>query len=259
MDLVMSQTGLFYLQKMTISSNSSFTIGSFPSGPKVEELVVQTEIGFDTEVIKHTEPKIIILHGSPLRSDIFNLIIKYYASVKSIEIQYWSENNKLISQNIKGEVLLEKIAVINSNISSIEDGFLPQFKHLNTLDLSYNRLTTFHLNSTSNTFLEKLILNNNLIQSLDPNTFQPTVNLKIVDLAHNRIIKIDNFVKPGNIPRMYMLAANPIHCGCLSFAPLQQLFDDNKVWFTDFVCDSPQQVKGLDFKNATKIIKDLCF
>jgi Leucine-rich repeat (LRR) protein len=260
MDSVMSQTKLFYLQKMTISTNGSVSIGPFPSGPKVEELVLQSNASFITEVIKHTESKILILNSGLRWTDyIFNNTIESYAGVKSIEIQYWPLNNKLFPQHIEGEVLLEKIAVTKSNISAIEDDFLPQFKRLKTLDLSYNQLTTFHLNSTSNKFLEKLILNNNLIQSLDPNTFQPTVNLKIVDLSHNQIIKIDNFVKAGNIPRMYMLAGNPIHCGCLSLAPLQQFFDDNKVWLTDLVCNTPQQVKGYDFKNATKIIKTSCF
>jgi hypothetical protein len=28
---------------------------------------------------------------------------------------------------------------------------------------------------------------------------------------------------------------------------------------TDLVCNTPQQVKGYDFKNATKIIKTSCF
>jgi len=207
------------------------------------------------------ETKIVIIQSNRnWRDDIFSYIINAYAGVKSIEIQHWKgSTRKLFVQNINEDVLLEKISVIKSNISTIEDGFLPQFKHLKTLDLSYNQLTTFHLNSTSNAFLEKLILNNNLIQSLDPNTFQPTVNLKIIDLAYNQIIKIDNFVKAGNIPRMYMLTGNPIHCGCFSLAPLQQLFDNNKVWLTDLVCNTPLQVKGYDFKNATKVIETSCF
>jgi hypothetical protein len=73
MDSVMSQTKLFYLQKMTISTNGSVSIGPFPSGPKVEELILQSNVSFITEVIKYTESKILILNSGLRWTDyIFN-------------------------------------------------------------------------------------------------------------------------------------------------------------------------------------------
>ena len=91
--------------------------------------------------------------------------------------------------------------------------------HLQTLDVSFNRLEKITASSFPNA-IELLFLNDNLIQDVDPHTFLHKTNLTRVDLYANRITGLDMkalrlmpFASEKRLPEFY-IGGNPFVCDC---------------------------------------------
>lgn len=107
-----------------------------------------------------------------------------------------------------------------NNLSELTNTYgLDDQLHLQTLDVSFNRLEKITSASIPNT-IELLFLNDNLIQEVDPHTFLHKANLTRVDLYANRITGLDMkalrlmpFAMEKMLPEFY-IGGNPFVCDC---------------------------------------------
>ncbi|XP_018393435.1 PREDICTED: toll-like receptor 6 [Cyphomyrmex costatus] len=116
--------------------------------------------------------------------------------------------------------LPEKLQWLDLHKNFIEDlGIAPQNMNLQTLDVSFNRLTRIDSRMIPDS-IELLFVNNNLIASVEPQTFFAKTNLTRVDLYANLIIKMNLSAfqltpVPSNrqLPAFY-IGGNPFICDC---------------------------------------------
>lgn len=115
---------------------------------------------------------------------------------------------------------LKWLDVHKNNLSELTNVYgLDEQLHLQTLDVSFNRLEKITGASIPNT-IELLFLNDNLIQEVDPHTFLHKTNLTRVDLYANRITGLDMkalrlmpFAPEKMLPEFY-IGGNPFVCDC---------------------------------------------
>lgn len=115
---------------------------------------------------------------------------------------------------------LKWLDVHKNNLSELTNTYgLDDQLHLQTLDVSFNRLEKITASSIPNT-IELLFLNDNLIQEVEPHTFLHKTNLTRVDLYANRITGLDMkalrlmpFAAEKLLPEFY-IGGNPFVCDC---------------------------------------------
>lgn len=115
---------------------------------------------------------------------------------------------------------LQWLDVHKNNLSELTNVYgLDDQLHLQTLDVSFNRLEKVTASSFPNT-IELLFLNDNLIHEVDPHTFLHKTNLSRVDLYANRITGLDMkalrlmpFPQEKALPEFY-IGGNPFVCDC---------------------------------------------
>ncbi|XP_034936835.1 toll-like receptor 6 [Chelonus insularis] len=117
-------------------------------------------------------------------------------------------------------LLPEKLQWMDLHKNAIMDlGVAPQGFRLQTLDVSFNRLTRIHPKSVPDS-IELLFVNDNMIHTVEPQTFHDKENLTRVDLYANQIVKMDLSALqltqvPENrpLPEFY-IGGNPFICDC---------------------------------------------
>lgn len=117
-------------------------------------------------------------------------------------------------------ILPERLQWMDLHKNAIMDlGVAPQGFRLQTLDVSFNRLTRIHPKSIPDT-IELLFVNDNMIHTVEPQTFHEKENLTRVDLYANQIVKMDLSAfqlaqVPDNraLPEFY-IGGNPFICDC---------------------------------------------
>ncbi|CRK86654.1 CLUMA_CG000490, isoform A [Clunio marinus] len=115
---------------------------------------------------------------------------------------------------------LKWLDVHKNNLSELTNAYgLDDQLHLQTLDVSFNRLEKITASSIPNT-IELLFLNDNLIQEVEPHAFLHKSNLTRVDLYANRITGLDMkalrlmpFPAEKMLPEFY-IGGNPFVCDC---------------------------------------------
>lgn len=115
---------------------------------------------------------------------------------------------------------LKWLDVHKNNLTELTNAYgLDDQLHLQTLDVSFNKLERITASSIPNT-IELLFLNDNLIQEVDPHTFLHKTNLTRVDLYANRITGLDMkalrlmpFAPEKMLPEFY-IGGNPFVCDC---------------------------------------------
>ena len=116
--------------------------------------------------------------------------------------------------------LPEKLQWMDLHKNLIMDlGIAPQAMRLQTLDVSFNRLTRIHSRSIPDS-IELLFVNDNMIQTVEPQTFADKKNLTRVDLYANQIVKMNlsafQLTPVPNyrqLPEFY-IGGNPFICDC---------------------------------------------
>lgn len=115
---------------------------------------------------------------------------------------------------------LKWLDVHKNNLTELTNVYgLDDQLHLQTLDVSFNRLERITASSIPNT-IELLFLNDNLIQEVDPHTFLHKTNLTRVDLYANRITGLDMKAlrlmpfSPDKILPEFYIGGNPFVCDC---------------------------------------------
>ncbi|EZA51292.1 hypothetical protein DMN91_010777 [Ooceraea biroi] len=116
--------------------------------------------------------------------------------------------------------LPEKLQWMDLHKNYIADlGIAPRGMKLQTLDVSFNRLTRIHSRSIPDS-IELLFVNDNQISSVEPQTFFAKMNLTRVDLYANMIVKMNlsafqlTQVPPNRqLPEFY-IGGNPFICDC---------------------------------------------
>lgn len=131
-----------------------------------------------------------------------------------------SDNNltKFDYSNIP--VGLKWLDIHKNNLTELTNVYgLDDQLHLQTLDVSFNRIERVTASSIPNT-IELLFLNDNLIQDIEPRSFLHKTNLTRVDLYANRIIGLDMkalrltpFPPERMLPEFY-IGGNPFVCDC---------------------------------------------
>lgn len=132
---------------------------------------------------------------------------------------YLNMSDNMISQ-FDYSYLPEKLQWMDLHKNLIADlGVAPRNIKLQTLDMSFNRLTRIHSRSIPDS-IELLFVNNNLISSVEPQTFFAKTNLTRVDLYANLIVKMNLSAfqltpVPANrqLPAFY-IGGNPFICDC---------------------------------------------
>ncbi|KAG5326118.1 TOLL protein, partial [Acromyrmex heyeri] len=134
-------------------------------------------------------------------------------------VLYLNMSDNMITQ-FDYSFLPEKLQWMDLHKNFIEDlGVAPRNMNLQTLDVSFNRLTRIDSRSIPDS-IELLFVNNNLIASVEPQTFFAKTNLTRVDLYANLIIKMNLSAfqltpVPSNrqLPAFY-IGGNPFICDC---------------------------------------------
>ena len=134
-------------------------------------------------------------------------------------VLYLNMSDNMITQ-FDYSFLPEKLQWMDLHKNFIEDlGVAPRNMNLQTLDVSFNRLTRIDSRSIPDS-IELLFVNNNLIASVEPQTFFAKTNLTRVDLYANLIIKMNLSAfqltpMPSNrqLPAFY-IGGNPFICDC---------------------------------------------
>jgi len=116
--------------------------------------------------------------------------------------------------------LPEKLQWMDLHKNYIADlGIAPRGMRLQTLDVSFNRLTRIYSRSIPDS-IELLFVNDNQISSVEPQTFFGKTNLTRVDLYANMIVKMNlsafqlTQVPPNRqLPEFY-IGGNPFICDC---------------------------------------------
>ncbi|KYN11543.1 PREDICTED: toll-like receptor 6 [Trachymyrmex cornetzi] len=134
-------------------------------------------------------------------------------------VLYLNMSDNIITQ-FDYSFLPEKLQWMDLHKNFIEDlGVAPRNTNLQTLDVSFNRLTRIDSRSIPDS-IELLFVNNNLIASVEPQTFFAKTNLTRVDLYANLIIKMNLSAfqltpVPSNrqLPAFY-IGGNPFICDC---------------------------------------------
>ncbi|KYN31333.1 Protein toll [Trachymyrmex septentrionalis] len=134
-------------------------------------------------------------------------------------VLYLNMSDNMITQ-FDYSFLPEKLQWMDLHKNFIEDlGVAPRSMNLQTLDVSFNRLTRIDSRSIPDS-IELLFVNNNLIASVEPQTFFAKTNLTRVDLYANLIIKMNLSAfqltpVPSNrqLPAFY-IGGNPFICDC---------------------------------------------
>lgn len=132
---------------------------------------------------------------------------------------YLNMSDNMIAQ-FDYSYLPEKLQWMDLHKNLIADlGVAPRNIRLQTLDMSFNRLTRIHSRSIPDS-IELLFVNNNLISSVEPQTFFAKTNLTRVDLYANLIVKMNLSAfqltpVPTNrqLPAFY-IGGNPFICDC---------------------------------------------
>lgn len=117
-------------------------------------------------------------------------------------------------------LLPEKLQWMDLHKNAIMDlGVAPQGFRLQTLDVSFNRLTRIHPKSVPDS-IELLFVNDNMIHTVEPQTFHDKENLTRVDLYANQIVKMDlsafqlaQLTDNRPLPEFY-IGGNPFICDC---------------------------------------------
>ncbi|XP_077279721.1 toll-like receptor 6 [Temnothorax americanus] len=132
---------------------------------------------------------------------------------------YLNMSDNMITQ-FDYSYLPEKLQWMDLHKNLITDlGVAPRNMRLQTLDMSFNRLTRIHSRSIPDS-IELLFVNNNLISAVEPQTFFAKTNLTRVDLYANLIVKMNLSAfqltpVPSNrqLPAFY-IGGNPFICDC---------------------------------------------
>lgn len=139
---------------------------------------------------------------------------------------------------------------------------LKYLPHLETLDLSMNKLSKVTRNLSKHTnSLRVLDLSHNLIVKLNHSFLKDVKSLMILNLAFNYLKHLSDAsfqTSSDHSLRLLNLQRNPIHCSCdlLDFILWLEKSDTVLPYLaTDILCDLPESKRGhpminLDFKNA---------
>lgn len=114
---------------------------------------------------------------------------------------------------------LQWLDIHKNGVAELGNYFQTNDLHLQTLDASFNRLTSISPNTVPDS-IEMLFLNDNLISNILPDTFYNKPNISRVDLFANqlesleiRALTLSPFPNDKPLPEFY-IAGNPILCDC---------------------------------------------
>ncbi|XP_045777404.1 protein artichoke-like [Maniola jurtina] len=111
--------------------------------------------------------------------------------VKSLDLS----NTRLISclnQSFSGMISLKYLNISHGHLETIEYDTFKATGAIKIIDLSYNNLEIFHVNTSSILQLSELYLNYNKLNNVTSKTFQNLLLLEKLNLASNNILYIDS-------------------------------------------------------------------
>ncbi|XP_046420533.1 toll-like receptor 6 [Neodiprion fabricii] len=132
----------------------------------------------------------------------------------------WLNVSDNVIEHFDYNFLPESLQWLDLHKNAIMDlGVAPAGLRLQTLDVSFNRLTRVHTKSIPDS-VELLFINDNLIHTVEPQTFLGKDNLTRVDLYANQIIgmelsalQLSQVPETKPLPEFY-IGGNPFTCDC---------------------------------------------
>lgn len=164
-----------------------------------------------------------------------------------------------------GRICQGSVTVVNvmySKMATMDDGIFTNFRKLNEVDLSGNKLQSMRRTyfSTPASELETINLSYNNIRTLPNNMFSDMPSLKKVDLKGNPITTIEESTFRAVFPHVEIIGIEgfPLNCDCRIRwlkEPGQQC-GKNLYGLAGAVCNEPSRLKTRSFFNDT-LPKDL--
>lgn len=157
------------------------------------------------------------LQAIRLDSNLLRDISKSFANATSL---LWLNVSDNLIDLFDYGFLPERLQWLDLHKNSIKSlGVAPKVSKLQTLDVSFNKLTKIRGKNLPNS-LELIFLNDNLITSVEPQTFFDKENLTRVDLYSNQILRMElsafqlaQISKDRPLPEFY-IGGNPFICDC---------------------------------------------
>ncbi|XP_073953099.1 uncharacterized protein [Choristoneura fumiferana] len=104
---------------------------------------------------------------------------------------------RLDNGSFVGMTVLDKLNVSHGNITELQFNSLSYLSNVQTIDMSYNQLSVFDVNTTDLTNLRTIFLNNNLLQVISRTLFNGMSVLSKIILSHNRIYTLNKEIFYG--------------------------------------------------------------
>ncbi|XP_041984786.1 chaoptin-like isoform X1 [Aricia agestis] len=137
--------------------------------------------------------KILLISNNHLEGSLSQNTFNGLQAVPELDLSY-SFLTAISNGSFNGMEHLRRINISHCSIYDVSYNAFINTGNLDTLDLSYNKLTHFNINTTDIKMLTTLILRANVIKDLQYNLFDEMIQLQTLDLSRNSLFTLGEYI-----------------------------------------------------------------